>query len=275
MKTEDRASKRKVVLITGASSGIGKVTASLLAGSGYRVFGTTRQPANDASSEYEMLLLDVRSDESVGSRIRALLERAGRLDVLINNAGYELAGALEETSLAEAKEQFDTNFFGVVRIVKAVLPIMRSQRSGQIIMIGSLAGLVAVPFHGFYSASKYALEGYGEVLRHEVKGFNISVSIVEPGFMRTNLAISARSSADVIDDYSEMRERAKRMFEKFVKAGDDPGIVARVILSIMESHSPRLRYRVGKEAKRLPRIKAIVPQAAFEAGVRRNFHLDR
>jgi short-subunit dehydrogenase len=267
--------KQKVVLITGASSGVGKITASLLAGSGYRVFGTSRQPGKDASSEYEMLPLDVRSDESVNSCIRSLLERTGRLDVLINNAGYELAGALEETSVEEAKAQFETNFFGVVRMVKAVLPIMRSQRSGQIITVGSLAGLVAVPFHGFYSASKYALEGYGEALRHEAKGFNISISIVEPGFMRTNLASSARSSAEVISEYSPMRERAQKVFKESVQAGDDPRIVARVILSIIESRSPRLRYRIGKEAKRLPRIKAVVPQNAFEAGVRRNFHLDR
>jgi short-subunit dehydrogenase len=275
MKAGERLSKRKVVLITGASSGIGRVTASLLAKNGYRVFGTSRQPDTNTPSEYEMLQLDVRSDRSVNGCIRSLMERTGRLDVLINNAGYKLTGALEETSLPEAQSQFETNFFGTVRMVKAVLPIMRRQRDGQIINLGSLAGLIGVPFHGFYSASKYALEGYTEALRHEVKGLNIRVSIIEPSFFRTHLASSARSSAEVISEYSGMRERVLRVFEKSVQTGADPNLVAKLILSIIESRAPQLRYRIGKDAKRLPRIKAIVPAAAFEAGVRRNFHLDR
>ncbi|NTW58470.1 MAG: SDR family NAD(P)-dependent oxidoreductase [Nitrospirae bacterium] len=275
MCAEKESSKQKVVLITGASSGFGRETATLLAKSGYRVFGTSRNPERNRAWGYEMIPLDVRSDNSVRACVQGLMERTGRLDVLVSNAGYELAGAVEETSIDEARDQFETNFFGTVRLVKTALPMMRKQGGGRIVLVSSLAGLIAIPFHGFYSASKYALEGYAEALRHEVKGFNISVSLVEPGFFRTNLASSARSSADVIDVYSGMRGRARRMFEEFVQAGDDPGIVATVILSIIESRSPRLRYRVGKDAKRLPRIKAIVPQDAFEAGVRRNFHLDR
>lgn len=275
MCAEKESSKQKVVLITGASSGFGRETATLLAKSGYRVFGTSRNPERNRAWGYEMIPLDVRSDNSVRACVQGLMERTGRLDVLVSNAGYELAGAVEETSIDEARDQFETNFFSTVRLVKTALPMMRKQGGGRIVLVSSLAGLIAIPFHGFYSASKYALEGYAEALRHEVKGFNISVSLVEPGFFRTNLASSARSSADVIDVYSGMRGRARRMFEEFVQAGDDPGIVATVILSIIESRSPRLRYRVGKDAKRLPRIKAIVPQDAFEAGVRRNFHLDR
>jgi NAD(P)-dependent dehydrogenase (short-subunit alcohol dehydrogenase family) len=222
-----------------------------------------------------MLPLDVRSDESVRACVQGLRERTGRLDVLISNAGYELAGAVEETSIDEAKEQFETNFFGTARMVKAALPLMRQQGSGRIILISSLAGLISVPFHGFYSASKHALEGYAEALRHEVKGFNISVSLIEPSFFRTNLARAARNSAETISEYAGMRERVLKVFERSVQAGEDPGLVASLILSVIESRSPRLRYRVGKDAKRLPRIKALVPEPAFEAGVRRNFHLDR
>lgn len=275
MNAMEKPSKQKAVLITGASSGFGEVTASLLAERGYRVFGTSRNPDRDRARTYEMLPLDVRSDDSVRACVQVLMERAGWLDVLISNAGYELAGAVEETSIEEAKEQFETNFFGTARIVRAALPIIRKQGGGRILLMSSLAGLVGLPFHGFYSASKYALEGYAEALRHEVKKFNISVSFIEPGFFRTNLARSARISAKTISEYARMRERALQVFERSVQAGADPGTVASLILSIIESRSPRLRYRVGKDAKRLARIKTLVPEAAFEAGVRRNFHLDK
>jgi NAD(P)-dependent dehydrogenase (short-subunit alcohol dehydrogenase family) len=274
MNALEKASKQKVVLITGASSGFGEVTASLLAERGYRVFGTSRNPDRNRAWGYEMLPLDVRSDDSVRACVQGLMERTGRLDVLISNAGYELAGAVEETLIEEAKEQFETNFFGTVRMVKAALPVMRKQGGGRILLISSLAGLLGVPFHGLYSASKYALEGYAEALRHEVKGFAILVSLIEPSFFRTNLARAARNSAETISEYAGMRERVLKVFERSVLAGQDPGLVALLILSIIESRSPRLRYRVGKDAKRLPRIKALVPEAAFEAGVRRNFHLD-
>jgi NAD(P)-dependent dehydrogenase (short-subunit alcohol dehydrogenase family) len=274
MNAENKSSKQKVVLITGASSGFGEVTASLLAQRGYRVFGTGRNPGRNRAWGYEMLPLDVRSDDSVRACVQELMERAGRLDVLISNAGYELAGAVEETSISEARDQFETNFFGAARMVKAALPVMRKQGGGRILLVSSLAGLISVPFHGFYSASKYALEGYAEALRHEVKGFNISVSLIEPGFFRTNLARAARNSTETVSEYAGMRERALKAFERAVQTGEDPGLVASLILSVVESRSPRLRYRVGKDAKRLPRIKALVPESAFEAGVRRNFHLD-
>ena len=274
MNAEEKSSKQKVVLITGASSGFGEVTASLLAQRGYRVFGTGRNPDRNRTWGYEMLPLDVRSDDSVRACVQELMERTSRLDVLISNAGYELAGAVEETSINEARDQFETNFFGAARMVKAALPVMRKQGGGRILLVSSLAGLISVPFHGFYSASKHALEGYAEALRHEVKGFNISVSLIEPGFFRTNLARAARNSTETVSEYAGMRERALKAFERAVQTGEDPGLVASLILSVVESRSPRLRYRAGKDAKRLPRIKALVPEAAFEAGVRRNFHLD-
>src|SRR5574341_1645225 len=167
-------SERKVVLVTGASSGIGQAIARLLAQKGFIVFGTSRNPLDgEKMSGLEVLPLEVRSDDSVQACVNAVLTKAGRLDILINNAGYEVASALEETSIAEAKSQFETNLFGVMRMVKAVLPLMRQQHGGQIINIGSIVGLVPVPFLGAYSARKFAVEGYTEILRHEVRPFNI------------------------------------------------------------------------------------------------------
>src|SRR5262245_29150488 len=178
---EQNMPDQNVILITGASSGVGQATALLLAKSGYRVFGTSRT-ATGSHPEFEMMPLDVRNDASVKACVDAVLTRAGRLDVLINNAGHEMAGAVEELSLDESKAEFETNFFGVVRLVKAVLPIMRRQKQGRIINVSSLSGRTSIPFLGIYSASKFALEGYTEALRHEVKPFNIHVSLAEPSF---------------------------------------------------------------------------------------------
>ncbi|MCY1013953.1 SDR family NAD(P)-dependent oxidoreductase [Nannocystis pusilla] len=176
-----------VVLITGASSGFGEAAARLLAARGpCRVFGTSRRAAgHDTPGGVEMLPLDVRSDASVAACVDAVMQRAGRIDVLVNNAGYTLAGAVEETAIDEAKAQFDTNFFGMARMVRAVLPVMRAQGGGRIVNVSSLAGLVGVPFHAHYSASKFAVEGLSEGLRQEVRRFGIHVSLIEPGDFKT------------------------------------------------------------------------------------------
>src|SRR6266478_5635146 len=166
----------KVVLVTGASSGIGAAVAQLFHRRGFMVFGTSRSANPNSHQEFPMLRLDVNSDASAEGCVREVLARAGRLDILVNNAGFVLAGAAEETSIEEAKEQFETNFFGVVRMVKAVLPHMREARTGRILAIGSLAGLMAIPYSAFYTSAKFALEGYMEALWFEVKPFGITVS---------------------------------------------------------------------------------------------------
>jgi len=268
--------EKRVVLVTGASSGVGRATAALFAQRGYRVFGTSRKPAAASdSSEVTMVSLDVRSDESVAACLTTVSALTDQLDILVNNAGSELAGALEELSLEEAKAQFETNFFGAVRMAKAVLPLMRRQKRGQIINVTSLTGLTAAPFMGFYSASKFALTGYTEALRHEVKPFNIRVSLVAPGFLKTPMMNHRQVGAGRIVEYEPWRQRALDAIRATEARGPGPELVADTVLKIAASTAPRLRYLVGPQAKLVMRLRRVLPEWAFERGVRSTFRLDR
>ena len=195
----------RVVLVTGASSGIGEAIAVRLAKDGHQVFGTSRK-GGGMREGVEMLDPGRRSDASVQSCVEGLLRKVGRIDALVNNAGYLLSGAIEEATLEEARAQFETNFFGVARMVKVVLPAMRRARSGHIVTISSLAGLVPVPFWGFYNASKFAVEGYMETLRHELKPFGIRVAMVEPGVIHT--PFYENPQARPMPEYAPWRDRA-------------------------------------------------------------------
>jgi NAD(P)-dependent dehydrogenase (short-subunit alcohol dehydrogenase family) len=269
-------SNQKVVLITGASSGVGQSTARLLSQSGYKVFGTSRNPASaETIPAVEMLALDVRSDDSARACVKAVAGQVGRLDALVNNAGYELAGALEELSLDEAKAQFETNFFGVVRMVKAALPIMRQQKSGQIVNVSSLSGLSPIPFMGIYSASKFALEGYTEALRHELKPFGIHVSQIEPGFLKTGMMDRRQVAAERIGEYDPWRQRAFKAIRNHEEKGPGPELVAETVLQILSSKTPRLRYLAGGQAKFLSRLRWFLPAGAYEQGTRSAFALDK
>jgi NAD(P)-dependent dehydrogenase (short-subunit alcohol dehydrogenase family) len=267
--------EKKIVLITGVSSGIGQATAQLLAQHGFAVFGTSRDPSSvETMSGVEVLPLDVRSDELVNSCVDTVVKRTGRLDILVNNAGYSLVGPIEEALLEEAKAQFETNFFGVVRMVKKVLPIMRKQASGQIINISSGAGLTPLPFVGFYSASKFALEGYTEALRHEVKPFHIRVSLVEPGYIKSHLRQNQQFATDQISDYDPWRKRASGVRHEWEERLPEPTLVAECALCIVGSKSPKLRYRVGKESAQAFWLRRFLPESLFERGVRHTLHLD-
>ncbi|MFQ5898850.1 MAG: oxidoreductase [Candidatus Methylomirabilia bacterium] len=267
--------EQKVVLVSGASSGIGQAIARTLAQRGFTVFGTSRDPSSaEKVPGVAMLPLDLRVDESVVGCVDTVLKREGRLDILVNNAGYVLRGAVEEVSLGEAKAQFETNFFGVVRMVKAVLPTMRRQGAGQIINISSAVGFVPVPFGALYSASKFALEGYTEALRHEVKPFNVHVSLVEPGFINTQLARNAQDAAERIADYDPWRQRVLGARRQYEGKAPEPTVVAECVLRVIEGSSPKLRYRVGKEATWSARLRRLLPESLFEHGVRRLFRLD-
>ena len=261
----------QTVLVTGASSGIGQAIAQLLAQRGYNVFGTARKPGAAPRTGITMVALDVRSDDSVRTCVERVLSQAGRLDVLVNNAGYNLMGAAEETSLEEAKSQFETNFFGVVRMVNAVLPAMRKAGTGKIINIGSLAGITAIPFGGFYTASKFAIEGYSEALWHELRPLGISVSVIEPGFVHTAIGDATQLAQSSLTAYDGVRTRATSALARQVKAGIAPEAVAQAVLRTIESRAPALRYRVGADAVWLPRLKHAIPWPLFAAGVRRTF----
>ncbi len=263
---------QRIALVTGASSGFGQATASRLAGQGFRVFGTSRTPVKNDAGSYELLSLDVRSDLSVQECIETVLQRAGRIDLLVNNAGYALGGALEENTISDAQAQFDTNVFGALRLVNAVLPIMRRQGGGQIISVSSLLGVVALPYLSLYSSSKFALEGLMEGLRSEVRPFNIGVSLVEPAFFKTNFAV--QSPALPLADYAPLRELIMQYVSKAVEQGPDPEQVARTILRIVTTPRPRLRYRVGPRSNLLVGLRQLLPATLFEGVYRRIFHLD-
>ncbi len=268
--------REKVALVTGVSSGIGRATATLLSGRGFRVFGTMRRPSetNERLGDMELLRLDVRDEDSVRSCVGTVLDEAGRIDALVNNAGYTLMGSLEETSIEEVKQVFETNFFGVLRMSQAVLPIMREQKSGRIANISSVLGFLPAPYMGIYAASKHALEGYSESLDHEVRQFGIRVSLIEPEFTRTSLGQNAQQAGQLLGTYASERNRALDAIRESIADGDDPVTVASVILEALTSRSPRLRYPAGREAKFLSRLRKFAPTRLLDKGLRKQFRLE-
>ncbi len=264
---------KKAILVTGASSGIGAAILSRLARDGHWVFGTQRSGAGKNADGVEMLTLDVRSDDSVTRCVQAFLQRTGRIDVLINNAGYLQSGAVEEVSIEQAKEQFDTNYFGVVRMLKSVLPTMRAQKDGLLATTSSLAGMVPLPFWGHYNASKFAIEGLMETLRYELKPMGIRVAMVEAGAIKT--PFYAEPQAAAMAEYSPWRDRFFRTMNGFEEQAPDPDVVADVFSRIVRSESPALRNTVTREAKLFPFLRWLLPAAAFEMSVRSGFKLDK
>lgn len=265
----------KVALITGVSSGIGNATAILLAQKGYKVFGTARNPATaDFPADVGVVRLDIRDPKNVQAAVEAILRDTGRVDVLVNNAGYSLVGALEETTIDEAKALFETNFYGAVRVINAVLPAMRKQRSGRIINISSVLGFLPAPYMGFYAASKHALEGYSETLDHEVRPFGIRVALVEPSFTKTNIGAHAIQTVAQIDDYQQLRARVGPRMQERISNGEDPKKVARTVVKAVEARLPRRRYPVEGEAALLHRLRRFVPESIFDKSFRKDFRID-
>ena len=248
------------------------MTACLLAENGFAVFGTSRRLMPDAAG-VAMRQLDVTAPESITHCVQDILATAGRIDLLVNNAGQTHASFLEETPLAAARQVFETNFWGVVGVTNAVLPTMRARRSGRIINVSSLAGLIGAPGQGFYAASKHALEGYTETLQTEVASFNIAVSLVEPGFFRTNLHQTMLQATADIPDYDRSRAAVQTAVSSAIDNGGDPTQVAALILTIAQARRSRLRYRAGADAHRVPWLKQLLPESWFQAGMRRRFGL--
>jgi NAD(P)-dependent dehydrogenase (short-subunit alcohol dehydrogenase family) len=263
----------KTVLITGATSGIGLCIAKRLHNDGCKVYGTSRFPDKHLNEvPFELLALDITSEGSIQNCIAELLSKTSTLDVLINNAGIAVCGSAEETSTALANKQFQTNFWGAVNMTKAVLPIMRQQKSGNIITIGSLAGLIGVPFESYYSASKHALEGFFKSLRLEVRSFNIKISVVEPGFFRTGIDNAIDYAEPGISDYDDKRANTLAVFSDSVRNAPLPDPVAKTIVKILNSKNPGYSYPVGRSAKIFPLIQ-FISYSLFELGSAKKFKL--
>lgn len=264
----DRAGKdgvnRRVVLVTGASSGIGLACVRRLAGLGHAVFGASRRPGPDGIG-VEFLAMDVDEEISVRSGLTRVLDREGRIDAVVNCAGFGLAGAVEDISIEEARAQFETNFFGTVRVCRAVLPVMRGQGSGIIVNVSSLAGLAAIPFQAYYSASKFALEGLTEALDMEVRPYGVRVVLVEPGDFRTGFTANRRRAASGRGSvYEERFAAALTVMEKDELGGPEPEAVAALIGRLLEKPNPRLRYTAGRFAQRAGvALKRFLPAALF------------
>jgi NAD(P)-dependent dehydrogenase (short-subunit alcohol dehydrogenase family) len=265
-----------VVLITGTSSGIGRAVASAFAAKGFEVFGTSRNPQrNEPIAGVELLPLDVSDQASVASAVSTVIQRAGRIDVLVNNAGVGVFGAAEESSIAQAQELFDTNFFGLIRVTNEVLPHLRAQRSGRIINISSVLGFLPAPYGALYAASKHAVEGYSESLDHETREFGVRVSVVEPGYTDTAFDANAADPDSPIESYRAVREHVKEGLIKAVRAGDDPSVVAKVALKAATSRTPKLRYPAGPLARQLTVLKRFAPEALLDKGIRKANNLTK
>lgn len=264
---------QKVVLITGVSSGIGEASARALAKAGYRVFGGVRTPEKvRAAPGVELVRLDVRDEASVQAAVAEVLQRGHRIDVLINNAGVSLVGPVEATSVEEARSLFDANVFGVLRMVRAVLPGMRQNRSGLIINLSSVLGFLPAPFMGLYAASKHALEGMSETLDHEVRGFGVRVVLVEPSFTKTKLDTSATRTATQIPDYASELRASMKAVQRQVETAPDAEIVAQKIVGILKG-TYRLRQPADGRAKLLSVLRRFAPAKQVDKSLRGAFGL--
>ncbi|MBN3777263.1 oxidoreductase [Burkholderia sp. Ac-20345] len=266
-------SKQKVAIVTGASSGIGTAVAKKLAERGWRVFGTARNLAKAPSLPgVEFIEMDVSDDDSVQRGVRQVIERSGYIDVLINNAGTSLLGAMEEASIDQVKTLFETNVFGAFRVTQAVLPHMRTQRSGRIVNISSVLGFIPGPYLGHYTSSKHALEGLSESLDHEVRKFGVRVAIVEPAYTRTNLDAQSARPATTISDYDTGRVSSTEAFAKKLTAAPGPDHVAGTIIEAAVGPW-RMRWTPKGEASLLSKLRRFAPAKIFDSSVRKAFGL--
>ena len=257
----------KVVLVTGASSGIGKSIAQTLKQKGFIVYGTARNPKNYPDSMIPLLPLDVTNEQTIHTCISNLMAKEERIDVLINNAGRGINGTVEEMPIKEAKHIFDTNFFGAVAVAQAVIPHMRSRKSGHIVNITSIAGFMGLPFRGFYSASKSALNIITESMRMELKPFGIEVCSLAPGDFATDIA-SRRYNAPITKDspYFERYNNQLKQIDDHVVGAMNPEIVGEVIYTIVNKSEVRVNYAVGSFLQKLSiYLKRLLPSKLFEA----------
>ena len=262
-----------VAIVTGASGGIGQETARALQAAGYRVFGTYRRPPAAQVSGIEYLACDVTSDESVQTAVGQVLETAGRIDLLVNNAGVGLVGGAEESSLEQAKSLFDVNLFGLIRMTKAVLPAMRQRGAGRIVNISSVMGLIPAPFMALYAASKHAVEGYSESLDHEIRSAGIRVVLVEPAYTRTAFEGNVYRADQQLEVYRSARANAEGVLRDEMKSADTPELVADAVLKAATEANPNRRYAAGRMARQVSLLRRFVPESAFDKSLRKQMRL--
>jgi NAD(P)-dependent dehydrogenase (short-subunit alcohol dehydrogenase family) len=277
---------QNVALVTGSSSGIGFETALRLARNGFNTYASMRnleksnnitQIAGKEKLPLQVIRLDVNDDISVKEAIEKIVAENQRIDVLVNNAGYGLFGALEDLSIEEIKAQFETNFFGVIRVTQQVLPVMRKQKSGTIVNVSSVGGRIGIPSLSAYHATKFALEGLSESMSYELEPFGIGVVLIEPGFIRTNImnsSIIAKKAQDPKSPYFPLTQQLERSFKSAMEntsASSPPEEVAKVILQAVTSYTPKLRYAVGNDAASIIQAKTTMSDTEFGGLIKQQF----
>ncbi len=272
---------QKIAVVTGSSSGIGLETAILLAKNGFKTFATMRntnksdiikQRSQSENLLIEILQPDVTDDASVKNAINTIVEKEGRIDVLVNNAGYGIMGAVEDLSSEEVKNQFDTNVFGPFRTAREVLPTMRKQKSGRIITISSITGFMGMAVMSAYAASKFAVEGFTESLRHEVSQFGIHACVIEPGAIKTNIQLQAAKESMENSAYSDMTQAlGKAMVNMMENRSSLPSVVAEAVLKAATAENPETRYTAGEDAKMVQQARKTKSDKDFEEFIRTSF----
>lgn len=262
-----------VALITGASKGIGLAIAKALQNKGFRVFGTSRKAVAESYGGITMLTCDVTDESSVAKLVEEVLTKTGRIDLLVNNAGIGMLGGAEESSLAQVQALFDVNLFGVIRVINKVLPSMRQRRSGRIINISSILGVIPAPYSAHYSATKHALEGYSESLDHEARAFNVRVSVIEPAYTRSAFDQNAIEPDSKLPEYNQVRADITAFTRKIMTTADLPEIVSDVVVKAASDPKPRPRYTAGKVARQISMLRRFVPARMFDKSLRKELQL--
>jgi short-subunit dehydrogenase len=259
--------------VTGASSGIGLASVRALHKAGYRVFGTSRRSSTVLGDAGTLLTCDITDEASVTAMVKTVLDETGRIDLLVNNAGFGISGGAEESSISQAQDLFDVNLFGVIRAIRAVLPTMRAQKSGRIINISSVLGLIPAPYMALYAASKHAVEGYSESLDHEIRSQGIRVVLVEPAYTRTAFDQNLLVADAQLDLYAEARATAEQSMREAMAIADAPEIVAETVLTAAEASVPQRRYTAGKVARQISLLRRFAPAQLFDKSLRKQMHL--
>ena len=263
----------RTAIVTGASSGIGYATAEGLASAGFKVFGTSRKIPNDGPKGVTMLACDVTDEASVSALVADVVSRAGKIDLLVNNAGVGMFGGAEESSIAQSQALFDVNFFGVMRMTNAVLPVMRRQGGGRILNIGSILGVIPAPYSAHYSAAKHAVEGYSESLDHEVRAFNIRISIIEPAYVRTVFDQNGMEPDQRKPEYDQAREAVSALLRDVMPKADLPEVIVKVILKAANDDAPRRRYTAGNAARMVSMLRRFASAELFDKILRKQFRI--